>query len=55
MYLVLRIKHKGCTARIVAPMTGTTLILASFLFVDNIDLVVISKPDEDEIGVCNKL
>ena len=34
MYLVLLIKHKGHTSIIVAPIAGTTLALAGFLFVD---------------------
>ena len=48
LYLVLLMKEKGQTSKVVSPISGITLTLLGFLFVDDTDLVVLGEPNESE-------
>ena len=51
VYLVLIMKDEGHVLEFKSPMTGIVLTLIGFLFVDDTDLVVLGKKDEDEMSV----
>ena len=55
VYLVLIMKDEGHVSEFKSPMTGIVLTLIGFLFVDDTDLVVLGKKDEDEMSVHTRL
>ena len=55
LYLVLLMKEQGHVSNIISPITGITLTLVGFLFVDDTDLIVIGNCSDSEEMVQNRL
>ena len=55
LYLVLLMKEQGHVSTVTSPLSGITLIFIGFLFVDDTDLVVLGKDNENEVQVHNRL
>ena len=55
MYLVLLMKEEGHTTTFTSPLSGITLVLMGFLFVDDTDLVVLATKDESDTAVYSRL
>ena len=55
MYLVLLMKEEGHNTTVTSSLSGITLVLIGFLFVDNIDLVVLVTNNESDTVVYSRL
>ena len=55
MYLVLIMKEEGHNTTILSPLSGVTLVLIGFLFVDDTDLVVLAAKNEPDTSVYSQL
>ena len=55
LYLVLLMKEKGHVTHVVSPISGIILTLIAFLFVDDIDLIMMKKKDDSDMRVRSRL
>ena len=55
MYLVLLMKEEIHTPNITSPLYGITLVHIGFLFVEDIDIVVLATKDEPDTAVYSRL
>ena len=55
LYLVLLMKEQGHISKVLSPITGITLTLIGFLFVDDTDLIVLGNTNESEAMIHARL
>ena len=54
MYLVLIMKEEDHNTTVMSPLSGITLVLIGFIFVDDIDLVVLATENESDTAVYSR-